>query len=64
MEKFKGMISGKKPLLTRESARVAQSITYFDNSKILTALPEFSFTPLVQSIKKDCEQYLASLQPL
>jgi len=64
MEKFKGMMSGKKPLLTRESARVAQSITYFDNSKILTALPEFSFTPLAQSIKKDCEQYLASLQPL
>jgi nucleoside-diphosphate-sugar epimerase len=64
MEKLKGMLSGKRPLLTRESARVAQSITYFDNSKLLKSLPGFSFTPLEKAIKKDCEQYLANLQPL
>lgn len=64
MEKLKSKLSGKKPLLTRESARVAQSITYFDNSKILKALSGFSFTPLAQTIKKDCEQYLNNLQPL
>ena len=64
MEKLKAMMSGKKPLLTRESARVAQSVTYFDNSKLLKALPGFSFTPLEKAIKKDCEQYLAHLQPL
>ncbi|WP_207511510.1 SDR family NAD(P)-dependent oxidoreductase [Longitalea luteola] len=63
-EKLKSMLSGKKPLLTRESARVAQSITYFDNSKILKALPGFSFTPLEKAIQKDCQQYLANLQPL
>jgi hypothetical protein len=64
MEKWKALFSGKKPLLTRESARVAQSITYFDNSKILRALPGFSFTPLTQAIQKDCEQYLTNRQPL
>jgi dihydroflavonol-4-reductase len=64
IEKLKSMFSGKKPLLTRESARVAQSITYFNSSKILKALPGFSFTPLALAIKKDCEQYLANLQPL
>jgi nucleoside-diphosphate-sugar epimerase len=64
MEKLKSMFSGKKPLLTRESARVAQSVTYFDNSKLLKALPGFSFTPLEKAIQKDCEQYLANLQPL
>lgn len=64
MEKLKSMFSGKRPLLTRESARVAQSITYFDNSKIIKALPGFSFTPLEKAIQKDCEQYLASPQPL
>ncbi|THU41646.1 SDR family NAD(P)-dependent oxidoreductase [Niastella caeni] len=64
MEKLKSMFSGKKPLLTRESARVAQSITYFDNSKLLKSLPGFSFTPLEKAIQKDCEQYLARLQPL
>lgn len=64
MEKLKSMLSGKRPLLTRESARVAQSVSYFDNSKLLQALPGFSFTPLEKAIKKDCEQYLARLQPL
>lgn len=64
LEKLKSMLSGKRPLLTRESARVAQSITYFDNSKILKALPGFSFTPLEKAIQKDCLQYLANLQPL
>jgi nucleoside-diphosphate-sugar epimerase len=64
MEKLKAMLSGKKPLLTRESARVAQSVTYFDNSKLLTSLPGFSFTPLEKAIQKDCELYLAHLQPL
>lgn len=64
MEKLKAMLSGKKPLLTRESARIAQSVTYFDNSKLLKLLPGFSFTPLEKAIQKDCEQYLAYLQPL
>ena len=64
MEKWKAVFSGKKPLLTRESAKIAQSKTYFSNEKLLTALPGFSFTPLVQSIQKDCEQYLQQLQPL
>lgn len=64
MEKLKSMMSGKKPLLTRQSARVAQSVTYFDNSKILKALPGFSFTPLEKAIQKNCELYLANLQPL
>jgi dihydroflavonol-4-reductase len=64
VEKLKALFSGKKPLLTRQSARVAQSVTYFDNSKILKALSGFSFTPLAQAIQNDCKQYLAKLQPL
>jgi nucleoside-diphosphate-sugar epimerase len=64
LEKLKSKFSGKKPLLTRESARVAHSITYFDNSKILKTLPGFSFTPLALSIKQACEQYQANRQPL
>ena len=57
-ERIKAFYSGKKPLLTRESSRVAFSKTYFENDKILKALPGFSFTPLEQSIKKACEKYL------
>jgi nucleoside-diphosphate-sugar epimerase len=61
LEKLKSVFSGHKPLLTKESARVAHSKTYFENAKILAALEGFSFTPLQESIQKACEKYLIAL---
>jgi nucleoside-diphosphate-sugar epimerase len=58
MEKLKSMFTGKKPLLTKESARVAVSKTWFENEKLLKAFPGFSFTPLEETIQKACEKYL------
>jgi dihydroflavonol-4-reductase len=66
MEALKSIFTGKKPLLTKESARVAQSKTWFENDKILKALPGFSFTPLEETIKKACEKYsgtISAMQP-
>lgn len=57
MEKWKSLFTGKKPLLTRESARVAVSKTWFENEKLLKAFPGFSFTPLEETIQKACEKY-------
>jgi len=59
MEKIKSFFSGHKPLLTKESARVAHSKTRFNNQKILNTLPGFQFTPLEQAIHGACEQYKA-----
>jgi dihydroflavonol-4-reductase len=64
VEKLKSFFSGKRPLLTKESARVAQSKTNFINDKILKTLPGFSFTPLEQSIKKACEKYLGTVNAM
>ncbi len=61
VEKVKSLFTGKKPLLTKESAKVAQSQTYFSNAKILDALPGFSFTPLEKTIKKACEKYIGTI---
>lgn len=60
-ERIKSLFSGKPSLLTRESARVAQSLTYFDNSKILGQLPGFRFTPLEETIKEACGRYLQTI---
>ena len=57
MEHLKSYFSGHRPLLTKESAKVAHSRTNFDNSKILKTLPGFSFTPLQQTIEIACGQY-------
>jgi nucleoside-diphosphate-sugar epimerase len=64
MEKIKSLFTGKKPVLTKESARVAQSQTYFENDKLLKALPGFSFTPLEETIKKACEKYIGTINDM
>jgi nucleoside-diphosphate-sugar epimerase len=61
LEKIKSTFTGKKPLITKESARVAQSKTWFVNDKLLKALPGFSFTPLEETIKKACEKYTGTI---
>ena len=58
MERLKSFFSDKTPMLTKESARVAQSKTYFVNEKLLKTLPEFSFTPMEETIRKACDKYL------
>jgi len=63
VEKIKSLLTGKKPLLTKESARVAQSQTWFENDKLLKILPGFSFTPLEETIKRACEKYSSSNLP-
>ena len=58
MEKMKSFFTGTRPLLTRESAKVAMSKTYFENTKLLSAFPGFRFTPLEQVIQKASARYL------
>lgn len=58
LEKLKSWFSGKKPLLSKETARVAQTQTYFNNQKLLQQLPEFRYTPLREAIAQSCAKYL------
>ena len=57
LEKLKSLITGKPPLLTRETARIGLSKTTFDNSKLLNALPGFQYTALEESVRRACEKY-------
>jgi dihydroflavonol-4-reductase len=61
MEKIRSLITGKPSILTKESAKIALSRTYFDNDKMKTLLPGFSFTPLAQTIAKACGAYQKGL---
>jgi dihydroflavonol-4-reductase len=51
-------------LLTKETALLAQSKTYFGNDKIRKAIPGFSFRPLEQTIKNSCERYLGTVNAM
>lgn len=54
MEAIKSMITGKKHLLSKETARTAQAKVYFDNSKLLSAFPHFQFTKIRDTIHRTC----------
>lgn len=58
LEKVKGMITGKRPLVTKETARTAQMKVYYENRKLLTALPQFQFRPLEQTIQRIAGAFL------
>lgn len=52
LDYLRSRLTGKNPLITRESARTAQSRSYYDNAKFLQAFPSFSYTPLGQTIER------------
>ena len=54
IEAIKELFTKKRPLLTKETAQTAQTKVYFDNKKLLKAFPEFSYTPINESIKRIC----------
>ena len=61
-EKLRSVIKGDKPLITKETARIALSKTYWQNDKILSALPGFSFLPLEQCITNACKKYAEAVK--
>jgi dihydroflavonol-4-reductase len=54
LEALKSALSGKEPLLTRETVATARARVFYDHEKILNALPGFSFTPLEETVKRVC----------
>ena len=64
MEKIKSLLAGTNPVLTKETAKIALSKTYWENDKILKALPDFSFAPLEQSIANTCKKYVDAVNSM
>lgn len=58
LEALKAKFSGKNPLLTKETARTAQAKVNFNNTGFLKKFPEFSYTPMEQSIHRICAEIL------
>lgn len=56
MESIKSTFTNETSLLTRETARSAQTIIKFDNSKIKRYLPSFVYTPIDESVKRICKE--------
>lgn len=62
MEVLRSKLTGKKAVLTKETAHTAQLKVYYNNEKIRKALPDFTFTPLKETIARMCRGYLQKVQ--
>jgi hypothetical protein len=49
---------GRQATITRETAENAQTISKFDNRKLLNALPLFQYTPVQQTIARMAAMFL------
>jgi hypothetical protein len=50
LEAIKGLITGKAPLLTKETAATAQATVRFNNQKFLNSFPSFQYRNLDDTI--------------
>jgi len=57
LERLKSFFTGGRPLITKESAKVANSETLFDGSKLVRTLPGFEYRPLEETIQNACQGY-------
>jgi len=49
----------EKPTITKETANTAQKKVFYNNEKLLKALPDFSYTSLMDTVKRMASQYQA-----
>lgn len=55
---LKSRLRGAEPTITRETVRNAQTKCYYDNSKLLKALPAFTYTPMAATIGRMAAAFL------
>jgi dihydroflavonol-4-reductase len=56
LDAIRSLFTGKAPFITKETARTALTKVYFDNSKLLQALPSFNYTPVKNSVERICDE--------
>ena len=54
-------LAGKKPVITKETAGNAHALSFYNNKKLLQALPDFKYTPIDQTIKRMAQAFLSSV---
>lgn len=50
-EKFRTLFSNKRPLITKETAKLSATTFHFDNSESLKVFPDFKYTPVQKTIE-------------
>jgi dihydroflavonol-4-reductase len=60
VEWLKSLITKKRPLITKETARTSATTFFFKNEKSLGAFSDFHYTPIAETIAATARQFLES----
>ncbi len=60
IERWRTMFSGKRPLITKETAQLSATVFYFDNAASLKPFPDFKYTPIRKTIEETAVLFIAS----
>ena len=55
LEEWRTFFTNQEPLITKETVHTAQSVSNYDNSKLIEALPNFTYHTFEDTIKYTCE---------
>ena len=55
LEEWRTFFTKQEPLITKETVHTAQSVSNYDNSKLIQALPNFAYHSFEDTIKHTCE---------
>lgn len=58
LEKVRSLVTGTKPFITKEVAHHALQLNSYDNSKLLAAVPGFTYRDIDETLEFVCEQFL------
>ena len=55
---LKGKLTGKASILNKSTARTSLAICEYDSSKLLSSLPEFTYTAMAQTVSQTCRELI------
>ncbi len=60
-EKLRSIFTGREPVVTKETAKIAFRQTRYDNRRFLEKFPSFTYTSLRQTISESCKAFQQKL---
>jgi dihydroflavonol-4-reductase len=60
VEWLKSRFTGRRPLITKETARTSGTTFYFDNKKSLATFPDFQYSNIAATIEETAQQFVES----
>ena len=59
---IRSLLTGKRSIITRETVNNSNAVCYYNNEKLLKALPAFKYTPMEQTIPVMAQSFIENIR--